>query len=322
MRRRDVIALLGSAVAVWPLAAHAQQNRRISILHSGYPNRTPIQHLFAALRALGYEDGRNARIELLGGEGDPDRLNTLVSKLAAEKPDVIIALTEPAVLALKKADVTTPVAFAFVSDPVGRGIVKSLARPGGNFTGITFGGTALGGKRLELLLDLLPNTKRVAVIWNPSFSNDSAIVEAIREAAGTRRVEIVARELKGADDLSPAFDDAKGSGAQAAIFMSDNVMFGRRKEVAMAALVRRLPTIHSFAPEAEDGGLLSFGPDLDESYRRAAALTDTILKGAHPADLPVEEPTRFILTLNLQTAAALAITIPPAILIRADRVIE
>ena len=170
MRRREFIALLGgAAVAMWPFTAHAQQNRRISILHSGYPNRTPIQHLFAALRALGYEDGRNTRIELLGGEGDPERLAAYIAKLAAEKPDVIIALTEPAVLALKKADVTTPVVFAFVSDPVGRGIVKSLARPGGNFTGISFGGTALGGKRLELLLDLLPDTKHVAVIWNPSW---------------------------------------------------------------------------------------------------------------------------------------------------------
>lgn len=323
MRRREFIALLGgAAVAMWPFTAHAQQNRRISILHSGYPNRTPIQHLFAALRALGYEDGRNTRIELLGGEGDPERLAAYVAKLAAEKPDVIIALTEPAVLALKKADVTTPVVFAFVSDPVGRGIVKSLARPGGNFTGISFGGTALGGKRLELLLDLLPDTKRVAVIWNPSFSNDSAIVEAIREAARTRGVGIVGRELHGAGDLSPAFDDAKASGAQAAIFMSDNVMFGRRKEVAALALTRKLPSIHSFAPEAEDGALLSFGPDLDESYRRAAALADAILKGARPSDLPVEEPTRFILALNLQTAAALGLTIPPAILVRADRVIE
>ncbi len=322
MRRRDFIALLGGVAAGWPLMARAQRNRRISILHSGYPNRTPIQHLFSALRALGYEDGRNARIELLGGEGDPERLKALVAKLAAEKPDVIIALTDPAVLALKTADVMTPVVFAFVSDPVGRGIVTSLAHPGGNFTGISFGDTTLGGKRLELLLDLLPGTKRVAVIWGAAFGNNSAIVEAIRQAASTRSVEIFGREVHGADDLSSAFDDAKASLAQAAIVMSDNVMFGRRKEIAALALARHLPTIHSFAPEAEDGALLSFGPDLDESYRRAAALADAILKGAVPADLPVEEPTRFILALNLKTATELAITIPPAILVRADRVIE
>ncbi len=322
MRRRDFITCLGSAAALWPLTARAEQTPRIGILHSGYPNRTPIQHLFSALRALGYEDGRSARIELLGGEGDPERLNALVAKLAAEKPDAIIALTEPAVLALKAANVTTPVVFAFVSDPVGRGIVDSLAKPGRNFTGISFSDTGLGGKRLELLLDLLPATKRVAVIWNAAFGNNTAIVESTRQAARLRGVEIKPYEMHTADDLAAAFDGAKNSGAQAAIFLTDNAMFGRRKDVAAIALAHRLPSVHSFTPEVEDGGLLSFGPDLDESYRRAAALTDAILKGTRPADLPVEEPTRFVLALNLQTAAALGITIPPAVLVRADRVVE
>jgi putative ABC transport system substrate-binding protein len=278
--------------------------------------------LFAALRTLGYEDGRTAAIELLGGEGDPDRLNTLVAKLAAQRPDVIIALTPPAVLALKQAGVTTPVVFAFVSDPVGLGIVTSLAHPGANFTGLSFSDAVLGGKRLELLMDALPNLKRVAVIWGRSFAGNSAIFDVIREAARARSVEIFSRELRGSDDLSPAFDDAKASGAQAVIFMTDNVMFGRRREVAALALARHLPSIHSFVPEAEDGGMMSYGPDLDESYRRAAALADAILKGARPADLPVEEPTRFILAVNLKTAAALDIAIPPAILVRADKVIE
>jgi putative tryptophan/tyrosine transport system substrate-binding protein len=321
MRRRQFISLCGVALA-WPTAARAQQPRRIGILHSGFPDRTPIHVLFAALRTLGYEDGRTAAIELLGGEGDPDRLNTLVAKLAAQRPDVIIALTPPAVLALKQAGVTTPVVFAFVSDPVGLGIVTSLAHPGANFTGLSFSDAVLGGKRLELLMDALPNLKRVAVIWGRSFAGNSAIFDVIREAARARSVEIFSRELRGSDDLSPAFDDAKASGAQAVIFMTDNVMFGRRREVAALALARHLPSIHSFVPEAEDGGMMSYGPDLDESYRRAAALADAILKGARPADLPVEEPTRFILAVNLKTAAALDIAIPPAILVRADEVIE
>jgi putative tryptophan/tyrosine transport system substrate-binding protein len=321
MRRRQFISLCGVALA-WPTAARAQQPRRIGILHSGFPDRTPIHVLFAALRTLGYEDGRTAAIELLGGEGDPDRLNTLVAKLAAQRPDVIIALTPPAVLALKQAGVTTPVVFAFVSDPVGLGIVTSLAHPGANFTGLSFSDAVLGGKRLELLMDALPNLKRVAVIWGRSFAGNSAIFDVIREAARARSVEIFSRELRGSDDLSPAFDDAKASGAQAVIFMTDNVMFGRRREVAALALARHLPSIHSFVPEAEDGGMMSYGPDLDESYRRAAALADAILKGARPADLPVEEPTRFILAVNLKTAAALDIAIPPAILVRADKVIE
>jgi putative tryptophan/tyrosine transport system substrate-binding protein len=322
MKRREFISLLGAAAAARPLAVCAQERRRISILHSGFPNLTPMHHLFAALRTLGYEDGRTATIELLGGEGDSYRLNTLVAKLAVHSPDVIIALTEPAVLALKQAGVTTPVVFAFVGDPVGLGIVASLSHPGGNFTGVSYSDAVLGGKRLELLMDALPGTQRVAVIWSRSLATNSAILDAIGEAARARGIEISPRELHGADDLPAAFDDAKTSGAQAAIFMTDNVMFGRRKEVAALALAHRLPSIHSFWLEAEDGGLMSFGPDPDESYRRPAALADAILKGARPADLPVEEPTRFLLVVNLKTAAALAITLPPTILVRADKVIE
>jgi putative tryptophan/tyrosine transport system substrate-binding protein len=322
MERRDFIILLGTAAATWPLAAGAQQHPRISILHSGFPDRTPINLLFAALRALGYEDGRTATVELLGGEGDPDRLNALVAKLAAQSPDVIVALTEPAVLALKQTGIATPVVFAFVSDPVGLGVVNSLARPGGNFTGLSYSDAILGGKRLELLTDMLPGLQRVAVIWSRSLAGNSAILDTIRDAAPARHVEIFPRELYGADDLSAAFDDAKASGAQAAVFMTDNVMFGRRKEVAALALARHLPSVHSFTPEAEDGGLMSFGPELDESYNRAAALVDAILKGALPANLPVEEPTRFTLAVNLKTAAALGIAVPSAILVRADKVIE
>ena len=258
MKRREFITLLGGAVAAWPVVARAQPHRRISILHSGFPNRTPIHLLFAALRTLGYEDGRTAVIELLGGEGDPSRLNALVAKLAAQPPEVIIALTDPAVLALQQAGVTTPVVFAFVSDPVGLGIVKSPARPGGNFTGISYSDAVLGGKRLELLMDMLPSLQRVAVIWSRDFAGNSAIFGAIRAAAPAHRVELFPRLLRGADDLASAFDDAKASGAQAAIFMTDNVLFGRRKEVAALALARHLPSIHSFDIEVEDGGLMSF----------------------------------------------------------------
>ena len=264
MRRREFITLLGGAAAAWPVVARAQQPRRISILHSGFPNRTPIHLLFAALRTLGYENGRTAAIELLGGEGDPARLNALVAKLAQQSPEVIIALTDPTVLALQQAGVTTPVVFAFVSDPVGLGIVRSLAHPGGNFTGMTYSDAVLGGKRLELLMDMLPGLKRVAVIWSRDFAGNSAIFGAIRAAAPAHRIELFPRLIRGADDLTSAFDDAKASGAQAAIFMTDNVLAGRRKEVAALALARHLPSIHSFDIEVEDGGLMSFGPDLDE----------------------------------------------------------
>jgi len=261
--------------------------KQISILHSGFPNRTPIHVLIDALRARGYEDG-TAAIELLGAEGDTQRLDTLVTGLVSKKPDVIIALTSPAVLALKQAGVVTPVVFAFVTDPVRQGIVASLSHPGGNFTGVTYSEATLGGKRLDLLLDALPGTRRVAVIWSRALSENAAIFDAIRQAAHAWGVEVFCREREGAQDLAPAFDYAKGSGAQALVFLTDNSMFGRRKEIAALALSHRLPSIHSFAPEAEDGGLMSYGPDLAENYRRAAALTDRVLKGAASVELRKE----------------------------------
>jgi putative ABC transport system substrate-binding protein len=320
--RRELIALLGGAAA-WPIVAPAfAAVKQISILHSGFPNRTPIHVLIEALRANGYENGNTAAIEVLGGEGDAERLDTLVTGLSSKKPDVIIALTSPAVLALKRAGGATPVVFAFVTDPVGLGIVASLAHPGGNFTGITYSEATLGGKRLDLLLEALPGTRRVAVIWRRSFSENVAILEAIRQAAQARGVEVFSNELEGRQDLAPAFDYAKESGAQALIFITDNLMFGRRKEIAALALSHHLPSIHSFAPEVEDGGLMSYGPDLGENYRRTAALADRVLKGARPADLPVEEPTQFSLYINLKTAKALGIEIPPQLLARADEVIE
>jgi putative tryptophan/tyrosine transport system substrate-binding protein len=319
MRRRDLISGLLLLPLVTPALAAVKQ---IAILHSGFPDRTPIHLLIEALRALGYDNGNTATLELLGGEGDAKRLEMLVAVLASKKPDVIIALTSPAALALKRAGVATPVVFAFVTDPVRLGIVTSLARPGGSFTGITYSEATLGGKRLELLLDALPDTRRVAVIWSRAFSENAAIFAAIRDAAQARGVEVFSRELTGEVDLQPAFGFVKSSGAQALIFITDNLMFGRRKEVAALALSHYLPSVHSFAPEVQDGGLMSYGPDLGENYRRAAALTDRILKGARPDDLPVEQPTKFELVINLKTARALGLELPVHLQQLADEVIE
>jgi putative ABC transport system substrate-binding protein len=324
IERRKFLATLGGAAVAWPLAARAlaEERPRISILHSGFPNRTPIHLLFEALQTLGYEHGRTATIDLYGAEGDSGRLTALVGQLAAQRPNVIIGLTTPAARALKQAGVTTPVVFAFVSDPVGLGIVESLARPGANFTGVSYSDAIIGGKRLEYLIDAVPGTKRVAVLWSRLFPENVPLFENIARSASTRGIEIVSRELRGAEDLALAFEDAARAGVQCVIFLTDNTMFGRRKEIAELALAHRLPSIHSFPPEVRDGGLMSFGPDNVDAYRRAAALADRILKGVHPADLPVEEPTRFTLAVNLKTAAALGIALPPTILIRADEVIE
>jgi putative ABC transport system substrate-binding protein len=328
MKRRDFIALLGGTVATWPFAVSlgtptlAREPSKITILHSGFPNRTPIHLLFEALGKLGYENDRTATIDLLGGEGDPNRLNALVAQIGAQRPDVIIAITSPAALALKEAKLTVPVVFAFVSDPVGLGIVESFAHPGGNFTGVTYNEAELGGKRLELLIDAIAGMTHVAVLWNPLFPGDAAALESIRGSASTRGIAVFARELRGMGDLSPAFDDVTRAGAQAAVFMTDNVMFGHRKQVAELALAHRLPTIHSFRLEAVDGGMISYGPGIEDRYRRVAALADRILKGVRPSELPVEQPTKFELIVNLRTAKALGLTIPESFLLRADEVIE
>jgi putative tryptophan/tyrosine transport system substrate-binding protein len=327
MRRRTFIALLGTgATAVRFIAgaipASAQGRPHISILHSGFPNRTPIQYLFAELRARGYEDGRTADIGLLAAEGNEERLRMFVEQVGVEKPNVIIAMTSPAALAIKRAGLATPVVFVFVSDPVGLGMVESLAHPGGNFTGVTYSDAQLGGKRLELLVDAMPSAKRVAVIWSAAFLENAAMLDNIRRSATMLGVDVYPRELAGGDDLADAFDDAAKAGAQGVVFMTDNALFVRRKEIADLALAHHLPSIHSYPPEVQDGGLMSFGPSLEENYRRTAALADKILKGAHPSDLPVEEPTRFTLAVNTSTAKSLGVTLPPTIMIRADEVIE
>ena len=323
MRRRGVIALLGGAAA-WPLTmARADKLYRIVILHSGFPRRTPIDHLFDALRERGYEGGRTAEIELLGAEGNPDRLKELTARIVSERPDVTIAVTTPAAVGLKKASVLTPVVFVFVSDPVGQGIVPSLAHPEGNFTGISYSETKIGSKRLELLLAAVPTAQRMAIIWGSGFPENVAIGSAVEAAAQTRSLPVLSRKIVELDDLTPAFDDAVRFGAAVLIFLTDNLFFGHREEVAHLALSHHLPSIHSFPLEVQDGGLMSYGADLEEGYQRAAALADRILKGgASPADLPVEEPTRFNLAINVQTAKALGLSVPPTLLALADQVIE
>src|SRR5215217_3215980 len=206
IRRRVFIAGLLAGLAM--TAVRAGERPRIAILHSGYPERTPIHLLFEALQKLGHDNGRTATIELLGGEGNADRLNALVARLAAQKPDLIIAITSPAVLALKRAGLKTPVVFAFVPDPIGLGIVGSYAHPGGGFTGVTYSEAALGGKRLELLLDALPPIRRVAFFWSRQLSESIAFLDSIRSVAAPRGMEVFSREILGVEDLAPAFADA------------------------------------------------------------------------------------------------------------------
>jgi putative tryptophan/tyrosine transport system substrate-binding protein len=318
MRRREFIGLLGGAAGSWAFPASAQQRPRIGILHSGFPKRTAIHLLLEALSKLGYGD---ADIDLLGAEGDPGRLKALVDQLREQRPSVIIAITPPAAIALKEAKLRIPVVFATVADPVGLGIVESFSHPGGDFTGVAYAEAEIGGKQLELLVDAIAGMTRAAVLWSAS-TNNAARLENIRKSASTHGIEIFSRQLRGAEDLASAFDEATRAEARAAVFMTDNALFGQRKRVAELALTHGLPTIHSFRLEVQDGGLMSYGPSDDEILRRAAALADRILRGARPSELPVENPTKFELVINLKTAKALSLTIPPALLALANEVIE
>jgi ABC-type uncharacterized transport system substrate-binding protein len=212
--------------------------------------------------------------------------------------------------------------FAFVPDPVRLGIVESFSHPGGDFTGVTYAEAEIGGKQLELLIDIVAGMTRLAVLWSASIPGNAARLENVRNSASTRGIEIFSRKLSGVEDLTSAFDDATRAKAQAAIFMSDNALFGQRKLVAELALTHNLPTIHSFRLEVQDGGLMCYGPSDNEILRRTAALADRILRGARPSELPVENPAKFELVINLKTANALGLTIPPTLLALADEVID
>lgn len=237
MRRRELIAAF--VLPCIASRAAAQAKARIAILHSGFPHRTPIDQLYA-LRDLGHEHGRSADIELLGAEGDADRLTSLVAKLVRDRPQIVVAVTSPAALALKRANVTTPVVFLFVSDPIRLGLVESLPRPGANYTGVTFSDAFLGAKRLELLADAVPGIRIVAVLWSPQFEENAALLDSIRNAAKRLGIAVAAIEIGGAARLPAAFDEAVAARAQAVIFITENALFDHRRTIADLALARRL----------------------------------------------------------------------------------
>jgi putative ABC transport system substrate-binding protein len=323
MKRREFLA--GLFAASIPAMAAAQARPRITIVHGGFPRRTSINLLFEALGKLGYEDGRSAAIEMLGAEGDPDRLKALVAQLPEQKPDVIIAITTPAVLAIKAAALTTPAVFAFVPDPVGQGIVESLARPGGNFTGMTYSEVGLGGKRLELLTDAIAGMTTVAALWSPLFPGNAAAVESIRRSASTRRIEVFSRELKGLATWSPRstmLNERKRKPPFSAPIICCSAIAKRSPTSLSRATALRLPSIFQWPENAEEGALAGYGPRFSDLGRQRARQLIKVLRGAKPADIPVEQPTRFELVINLKTAKAIGHEVPAGLVLRADKLIE
>ncbi len=299
------------------------------LVRIGYLLQTPLSDTPSAergaflqrLRELGYVEGRNLVIEYRSADWELDRVPALVAELVAAKVDVILANDTEIALAVKRAGVQLPV-VVHMHDPVALGIAKSLARPGSNFTGLSVIAPELAGKRLEFFKGILPNLKRLAVLWNPASAGAALEWRSTQSAARQLGIELRSLELRDAEELSRAFKRIKADRPHALAALSDTRMISYRKIIADFAEAQRLPTLFGYSEFAAAGGLISCGVNLPELYRRAAVYVDKILKGAKPADLPVEQPTTFELVINLKTAKALGLTIPQSLLARADRFIE
>ncbi len=326
-RRRFLLTSLAGALAA-PLAAGAQQagkSWRVGLLSPGSASAagSRLAAFKHGLRELGYVEGQNLAIEYRWAEGNEDRLSALAVDLVRLKVDVVVTQGTLATLAARRATTTTPIVFAVANDPVGAGLVASLTRPGGTVTGLATMGSDMTAKRLELLREAVPGLTRIAILWNPK--NPSSQSELRETEAGARALGIQVQSVEARDvrRLDLAFAAMTRERAGALIVLSDSTLFGQRTQIAELAAKNRLPAI-AWTPEfVEDGNLLmTYGPNVSAMYRRAAAYIGKIFDGAAPATLPVEQPTTFELLINLKTAKALGLTIPPSLLLRADQVIE
>src|SRR6266404_4917650 len=328
MQRRELITLIGGAAA-WPLAALAQQpaGRVYRIGSLTISSREQTRHLFAAfeegLRSLGYSVGENVATEYRFADGKLERLPALAADLVRLGVDVIVTGDNPNTVAAMKATTTIPIVMTNSVDPVSAGLVASLARPGGNVTGFSSDtGGEIIGKRLELLKEALPNLSRVGILFNPDVALNRIRQTPMQEAARTLGLTLISVEARGLDALEQAFATMVKERAQAFVMQGDGVLYNNRGQIAEMALRNRLPAASVQRELAAAGFLLTYGPDYPDLYRRSAVFFDKIFKGAKPADLPVEQPTKFELVINSKTAKVLGIIVPPTLLIRADEVIE
>jgi putative ABC transport system substrate-binding protein len=325
MRRRDFITLLGGTAAAWPLAARAQQPARSrSIGYLGVGTLTTQGAWLAAfvqrLRERGWSEGQNAKIELRWADGRNERFAEIAAELVGLNVDVIVT-SGGGVPAARNATSIIPIVFGGANDPVASGYVTSLARPGGNVTGVSLESTDLAGKRLELLRETLPKLMRLALIAStgtPGAMSEGAEVQAVGRRLG---IEVTSLGVERAQDIAPAFESFKNK-ADAVYVVASPFATANRIRINTLALSSRLPTIYGYRDPVEIGGLMSYGPDQPDVWRRVAEYVDKILRGAKPADLPVEQPTKFYLVINLTTAKALGLTVPETLLALADEVIE
>ncbi len=326
--RRAFLGTLAGNLLVAPRAASAQQAAKVARIGYLATNLAPSPYREAfrqGLRDLGYVEGRNVLIEYRDAEGKSERLPPLAAELVALKVDVIVAPSTPAALAAKQATRTLPIVFAGAADPVTSGLVTSLARPGGNVTGLSLLAPELVGKCLEQLKQAVPGVSRVAVLWQPGALGERTDKDMLKEAEVAARVlgvRLQFVEARGLEDFDRAFSDMTRARAGALTVLPSNMFLGERRRLVDLAAKHRLPAVYSSRDFIDAGGLMAYGANIADMQRRAATYVDKILKGAKPGDLPVEQPTKFELVINLKTAKALGLTIPPSLLQRADEIIQ
>ena len=326
MRRRGFICLIGAAATVWPLAARAQQlvkQRTIGFLGSSTPSAMSqwVAAFVQRLRDLGWIEGGTVTIEYRWAEGRSSRAAEIAAEFVQLKVDVIVTYGTSSVLAAKQATSVIPIVFAAANDPVGAGLVASLARPDGNVTGLSVQQVDAAGKRLELLREIFPSLRRLAILANVGNPGAALEMGEAQVAARTLGLEVTTIEIRRGEDIAPGFDALK-SQAEALYVCTDPLVVTNRARIQTSAMGARLPTVYNSREYVETGGLMSYGPNFLDQWRRTAEIVDKILRGAKPSDIPVEQPTKFDLVLNLTTAKVLGLTIPSTLIARADEVIE
>jgi len=327
MRRREFVTLVGGFAAAWPLPSRGQQrkpNPRVGVLWHAANAKQEEEYLGALTKAfheLGYFEGKNIELDHRFPAEQPERFRTLAQELAESKVDVIVAVTGLGAREAKRATGTIPIVIVADPDPVGNGLVESLARPGGNVTGLSLMVLDLSGKRLALFREIVPKLARVAIVLDPRDAFSKPAIVAIERAAKAAGFSIQAFDVTTSDEIEQAFSAIARDGFDGASAVGAP-MYNERVQVGASAMAHKVPTIAANAEQVPYGLLLSYGPDFPDHFRRAVGYVDKILKGAKPGDLPIEQPTRFKLVINLKTAKALGLTVPPSLLATADEVIE
>jgi putative ABC transport system substrate-binding protein len=327
LRRRDFITLLGGAAAAWPLTARAQQPRRIGVLIANYAQtdregQASVAAFLDTFQRLGWTDGRNVRIEYRWGAGDAERIKASAAELVRSGPDVIVVASSPALVELRRLTSTIPIVFTQVGDPVDSGFVASLALPGGNITGFQGIDPAMGGKLLGLLKEAAPNLSRVAVLFGSDAASTVAFLRAAEAVAPPLGVTVTAVDVHDGGEFERTVATFASQSDGGLIVVAHPYTVANRASIIILAARYRLPAIYQFRYFAAEGGLMSYGPDQIDQWRGAATYVDRILRGEKPGDLPVQAPTKYELVINMKTAKALGLNIPPAFPLRADEVIE